>query len=124
MDCGKGFIVNLNLVERQQRPWLEGTGWELLLAGLRGSCASRFPGLACGAPDREGAIPEMLFSVSDSASSCFMMAAFSPFCAFLGSLAYVFSTTANTITAVTTPMQRMLVIDACFLGKCGLAGSR
>jgi hypothetical protein len=51
-----------------------------------------------------------------------MMAAFSPFCAFLGSLARVFSTIANTTKAVTTPMQRMLVIDGCFLGKVWSSG--
>jgi hypothetical protein len=46
-----------------------------------------------------------------------MMAAFSPFFAFLGALACVFSTIASTTKAVTTPMQRMLVSDACFLAS-------
>ena len=124
MECGKGFMVNVNLVERQHRPWLERTGWAVLIAGLGGSFAGRFPGLARGVAVRDGAIAEVPFSRSDSASSCFMMAAFSPFCAFGGLLANFFATIANTARAITTPMQRMLVIDACFLGKCGLAGSR
>ena len=61
----------------------------------------------------------MLFCPSDSASSCFIMSAFSDLFTFFGPLVRVFITITNTARAVTTPMQTMLVIDACFLGECG-----
>jgi hypothetical protein len=85
--------------------------------GLRGSPAGRIFGVARGVRDRDGATAAIPFSCSESASSCLMMAAFSDFCAFLGSLANVFSTIANTTKAVTIPTQTMLVIDACFLAS-------
>jgi len=86
------------------------------MAGLGGNFATRFR-LERGVSVGEGAITGMLFWFSDSASSCFMMAAFSAFCAFFGTLARVFKTNANAASAVTTPMQRMVIIDACFPGK-------
>jgi hypothetical protein len=66
----------------------------------------------------------MLFSRSESASSCFMISAFSRFWAFAGSVAHVFATIAPAAMAATTPMHNMLIMDACFLDNDGQAASR
>lgn len=59
---------------------------------------------------------EMLFSCSDSARSCFMISAFSPFFAFLGAPANSFVNIATSAAAITTPMTMitMLLIYAAF----------
>jgi hypothetical protein len=53
-----------------------------------------------------------------------MISPFSRFSAFLGSLAHVFANIANTARAVTTPMNRMLIIYAAFLACVVNSGSR
>ncbi len=64
------------------------------------------------------AIAEVLFSRSDSARSCFMISAFSPFFAFLGWPAHNFVNIATSARAITTPMKMntMLLIYAAVSG--------
>ena len=50
-------------------------------------------------------IAGVLFSRSDSATSCLMISPFSHFSAFLGSAAHAFANLANTARPVTTPMK-------------------
>jgi len=76
-------------------------------------------GFNCGVLARDGGIAGMLSCPSDSASSCFIISAFSDLFGFLASPLHVLSTIANTARVVTTPMQTMVVIDACFLDECG-----
>lgn len=81
------------------------------------------------------AIAEVLFSRSDSATSCLMISPFSHFSALVGSPACAFANIATTARAVTTPMKMntKLIIYAAFLAcvvkavvqyrNCALAGA-
>ena len=91
---------------------------------MTGNFAGRSAGFASGVRDREGPTVEAPASCSDNASNCFIICAFSHFWAFLGLVAYFLASMATSARAVTIPMPRMLIIDACFLGVCGQAGSR
>jgi hypothetical protein len=73
---------------------------------------------------RRGAIAETLFSRLDSAKSCLMISAFSRFSTLLGLRPHVFANIASTVSAVTSPMSRILIIYAVRL-VCGQSsGSR
>ena len=81
------------------------------------------------------AIAEVLFSRSDSVTSCLMISAFSHFSAFLGSPRFAFANIATSARAVTTPMKMntKIIIYAAFLASvvkavvqyrnCALAGA-
>ncbi len=124
--------VRLRILPAAQVSLLERISWDVFRVGFCWNLPGLMPLSESGPRNRTGGVAEMLFSRSDNARSCLMICAFSDFSALLRSPTHAFASIANPARAVTTPMNRMLIICAVFLAcvvkpvaqdrNCALAG--